>query len=125
MNILLVDDDEFVRSLLTEQLRSEDYDVTPCRNAEEALQALEDSSFDLMISDIVMPGKDGGQLMKQVKDSNPDLPILAITGGLEGMENTAVDYAHYADFFADESLVKPIKKDDLIFTVRQLTKKKA
>lgn len=121
MKILLVDDDEFVRMLLTEQMRSEDLNVSACKSADEALQSLENESFDILISDIVMPDKDGGQLMKQVKETYPDLPVLAITGGVE---NAATDYAHYAEFFADASLVKPIKKDDLIFTIKQLVNKK-
>lgn len=119
MKILLVDDDEFVRTLLVEQLRSEGFDVTPKNNVDAAMSALDECDFDLLISDIVMPGKDGGQLMKYVKTKGMKLPILAITGGVE---NAQTDYAHYADFFADETLVKPIKKDDLIETVRRLSK---
>ncbi len=117
MKILLVDDDEFVRTLLEEHLHSEGFDVTSKNNVDDAMVSLDGGDFDLLISDIVMPGKDGGQLMKHVKESGVNLPILAITGGVE---NAQEDYAHYADFFADETLVKPIKKEELIQVVRRL-----
>lgn len=118
MKILLVDDDEFVRTLILEQLKDEGFDVTEENNVDDAINLIAGNQFDLLITDIVMPHKDGGQLMKHVREKAPNLPILAITGGVE---NAQEDYAHYADLFADATLIKPIKKDELIETVKRLT----
>lgn len=117
MKILLVDDDQFVRTLLLEQLSSAGFKVTPENNVDDAIKILEKESFDLLITDIVMPHKDGAALMKYVKENAANLPILAITAGVE---NAQQDYLDYADFYADATLMKPIKKDELIATVKRL-----
>jgi DNA-binding response OmpR family regulator len=71
-----------------------------------------------VITDIVLPEKDGTELIKYIKASGDTLPVLAITGGVE---NAAEDYRHYADFFATKTLVKPIQKDVLLQAVKELT----
>ena len=118
MKILLVDDDAFVRTLLLDYLQSEGYDVVSENNVDDALETLEEGGFGLLITDIVMPHKDGGQLMKHIRQSGIDLPMIAITGGVE---NAQEDYVNYADLFADKTLIKPIKKDELLATVKALT----
>lgn len=117
MKILLVEDNAFVKAVVAGQLEQEQYQVVAVNNVADALKALAEEEFSLLITDIVLPGADGGQLMKQVRQQSPEMPILAITGGVE---NAAEDYAHYADLFADKTLVKPIKKDDLLSTVAAL-----
>ncbi|MCB9990851.1 MAG: response regulator [Rhodospirillales bacterium] len=118
MKILLVDDDEFVRTLLLDQLTDEGYDVVAENNVDDALVLLSRDSYDLLITDIVMPHKDGGQLMQQARQGGYAGPIIAITGGFS---NAQEDYANYADLFADKTFVKPIAKDDLIAAIRELT----
>lgn len=120
MKILVVDDDNFVRTMLTKQLTAEGYEVRAESNVDDALAALESEKFNLLVTDILMPGKDGGYLMRQVKARGVKIPILAVTGGLE---NAIEDYADYADFFADATLMKPVSKSDLVSTVKKLLKK--
>ena len=117
MKIFLVDDDEFVRTLLMTQLQEAGFDVVPETNVADAIKTLEGQHFDLLISDIIMPGKDGAALMKYARETAANMPILAITGG---GENAKDDYVHYADFFADETMTKPIRKDALIAVVEKL-----
>ena len=114
MKILLVDDDAFIRELIQNQLSETGWDITALSTAEEAARLLAASHFDLLITDIVLSGIDGGKLMQHARTHNPDLPIIAITGGVENAQD---DYAHYADMFADETLVKPIAKDKLIAAI--------
>jgi len=118
MKILLVDDDEFVRTLLLKHLTGAGFEVVPENNVDDAFAAVKGGGFDLLITDMVMPQKDGAELMKTVRQSGFDIPILAITGGVE---NAQEDYANYADIFADRTLVKPIAKDLLIATVKEMT----
>jgi excisionase family DNA binding protein len=79
--LLLVDDDEGTRILLTKMLERE-YDVETAVDGSGALDALQraGASYDLMISDLIMPGMDGLALIRAVKGIRPELPIIIITG---------------------------------------------
>lgn len=115
MHILLVEDDQFVRAVMVKQLEADGHTVHDVESAEAAAEALMSSQFELLITDIVLPNADGGQLMKFVRSKEIKIPIIAITGGVE---NAQEDYANYADFFADKTMIKPIAKEDLLETVR-------
>ena len=78
-HILVVDDDESIRSLLSVMLESEGYRVTEAANAAEALEQAGDQSFDMMTLDLGLPDKDGLDVLKEVKQSHPDLPIVIIS----------------------------------------------
>lgn len=121
MHILLVEDDEFVRAVMVKQLESDGHSVYDVDSAEAGAEALSNIDFDLLITDIILPNADGGQLMKFVKGKGFNIPIIAITGGLE---NAPEDYANYGDLLADKTMIKPIAKEDLIKTVRQLSVEK-
>jgi CheY-like chemotaxis protein len=78
--ILVVDDDPLLLDLLVDTLRSIGYDTTGVADGAEALEALSRTSFDMMITDIRMPGMDGLSLLKRVKRYFPQMPVLFITG---------------------------------------------
>ena len=99
------------------QIEAAGHEIVQDNNVDDAQALLDAGSFDLLICDILLPHKDGTQLMKYVRHSGMDMPIIAITGGLENAQD---DYQNFADLFADETLVKPIKKDDLIASVKKL-----
>jgi excisionase family DNA binding protein len=88
--LLLVDDDEGTRSLLSKMLERE-YHVETAIDGPSALDALRraGASYDLMISDLNMPGMDGLALIREVKGIRPDLPIIIITG--YSTEKSAID----------------------------------
>jgi excisionase family DNA binding protein len=88
--LLLVDDDEGTRILLTKMLER-DYDVETAVDGAGALEALQrtGASYDLMISDLNMPGMDGIALIRKVKKIRPELPIIIITGF--STEKSAID----------------------------------
>jgi two-component system cell cycle sensor histidine kinase/response regulator CckA len=88
--LLLVDDDEGTRTLLTKMLERE-YDVDTAVDATGALDALRRAaaSYDLMISDLNLPGMDGIALIREVKRLRPELPIIIITG--YSTEKSAID----------------------------------
>ena len=79
--LLLVDDDEGTRILLTKMLERQ-YQVETAEDGHGALEALrrEGASYDLMISDLNMPGMDGIALIREVKAIHPELPVIIITG---------------------------------------------
>ena len=78
--ILVVDDNATMRDLLVDTLDAIGYVPTGASDGSEALQKLKEQKFDLMITDIMMPGIDGIALLKEVRKDYPNLPVLFITG---------------------------------------------
>ena len=82
MRILLIDDDDDVRSSIQACLSARDHEVRSYVTAREGLAILEFFEADLVISDIQMPGMDGIELLTQIRESNPDLPVILLTSEL-------------------------------------------
>ena len=80
-NILLVEDDAIIQTTFKHQLQAAGYSVQCAAHGEEAMQLLQSSLPDVMITDIVMPKKSGLTLISEVKEHYPRLPIIAISGG--------------------------------------------
>ncbi len=80
VKILVVDDDPYLLDMLIETLRTIGYDTSGASGAEEALRMLDTTSVDLVITDIRMPGMDGVEFAHRVKQQQPDLPVIFITG---------------------------------------------
>jgi DNA-binding NtrC family response regulator len=78
--ILVVDDQESMRTLLRDVLEVIGHDVTLADGGKQALSILQQSDFDLVLSDLNMPGMDGTALLKAVKSTYPGLPVVIITG---------------------------------------------
>ncbi len=79
--ILIVDDNEMNRDVLARRIKRIGAEVTMCENGEEALAILEDSHFDLVLLDLMMPGMSGYEVLEHIKD-NPktrDLPVIMIS----------------------------------------------
>jgi DNA-binding NtrC family response regulator len=79
-NVLIVDDEELYRRSLERILTRVGHNVISTRDASEALQVVTDQSVDLVLSDIQMPGINGLELVRQIRDVAPDLPCIVITG---------------------------------------------
>ncbi|MFZ0105991.1 MAG: sigma-54 dependent transcriptional regulator [Thiobacillus sp.] len=79
-HILLIDDEAIALTNLTHVLKREGYDVTACKNGESGLEALKRGDFDLVLTDLKMPGIDGMEVLRQVQASEPDVPVIMITG---------------------------------------------
>ena len=78
-DILVVDDDAVIRDTLCELLAS-DHHCQPVSTAEEALRELQTQSFDVVLTDISMPGLNGRQLLQRVLSLYPELPVIIISG---------------------------------------------
>jgi DNA-binding NtrC family response regulator len=88
-HILIVDDEEMIRDLLCSALVQEGYTCHQASNVDEAFALLGEQPVDLVISDIMMPGRSGVELLRDLKNVNPDIAVLMITG-LSDM-NTAME----------------------------------
>lgn len=94
--ILLAEDNDTIRKLLTKLLDSNGYDVHSVDNGLEARKKLISESFDMVLSDILMPGVDGIELLKEVKTGFGDIPVVLITGN-QSLEN-AKEAIHWGAF---------------------------
>jgi CheY-like chemotaxis protein len=79
--ILLIDDEEEVRNSVAKVLGRAGYKVVVAASAQEGIDFLETEAFDILITDIIMPGIDGVQAIRQIREKNPGIKILAISGG--------------------------------------------
>jgi DNA-binding NtrC family response regulator len=97
-NILVVDDSEAVCKALRDVLTVSGYAVRTAPSSERALQIMETAPMDLIITDLKMSGMSGIQLLKKVKEKNPSLPVVILSGFgdmdsvIEAMRNGVADY---------------------------------
>ncbi|AWW75077.1 hybrid sensor histidine kinase/response regulator [Erythrobacter sp. KY5] len=82
--ILLVEDEDMVRVVAERALSRAGFQVTPCAGGEEGLAAIEgEDGFDLVVSDVVMPGMDGPAMVREIRKARPDIPVLFMSGYAE------------------------------------------
>jgi DNA-binding NtrC family response regulator len=114
-NILLVEDDELVREMLTQTLQRASHQVITAANGEEAVEVLKNSHPDIMITDIIMPKMSGITLISEVKKKHPAMEIIAISGG------GRLDPTGYLDLSeslgAAVSFEKPVDKKALLMAI--------
>jgi CheY-like chemotaxis protein len=116
--ILLIEDDESVRTLLLLTLAHYGHDVVEARNGREGLDRFRETKPDLVITDIVMPEKEGFEVLMKIRRKNPALKIIAISGG--GLHNAA-HYLHTAKLLgAAKVLAKPFSNETLMAAVNEL-----
>lgn len=118
MHILVVDDDPEIVSMLRRGLIYEGYSVETANNGLEALAEAREKEPDLVILDIMMPGIDGIEVSKRLRQAN-DIPILLLTA-----KGTVADRVAGLDSGADDYLVKPFAFDELLARVRALLRRR-
>ena len=116
-HILVVDDDEGIRSLVKQYLNENSYLVTTAENAEAAAQKVKIVKFDLIILDIMMPGKNGLEFIKDNK-KKLDTPIILLTAKGESGERV-----EGLEIGADDYLPKPFEPKELILRIKNILSK--
>ncbi|HZZ83635.1 MAG TPA: diguanylate cyclase [Anaeromyxobacteraceae bacterium] len=113
-SVLLVDDERFARTVYSDYLRATGYDVAAAEDAASALAALRSRRFDVLITDVILPGSDGLELLAAAKQLDPDIEALVITAldrvdpAVRAMKSGASDY-----------LVKPVTPEALQVAVQR------
>lgn len=119
-SIFVIDDDEYITSLLRRSLTFEGYEVTTAANGQEGLQYLIDHEPDLLILDVMMPYIDGWEVCRRVRQAGAVMPILMLTAKDEIEERVKG-----LDTGADDYLVKPFALEELLARVRALLRRQA
>ncbi len=117
--ILIAEDEEITLKHLVHTLAKKGYSVEGAKNGSEALQMIGADGFDLLITDIKMPGLSGLELMEKVRESHPETEVIIVTGfgsvgsAVDAMKRGAYDY-----------ITKPFNLDELLLKVRKIADKK-
>ena len=115
--ILVIDDDEIVNAMIVQLLSEAGYTVESARNGRIGLMMLANASFDLIVTDIVMPDKEGLETIIDIRKISKTIPIIAVSGG---GKVSAEEYLHLAkNLGADYALKKPIDTMQFIGVVRE------
>ena len=104
--ILVVEDERTLRKLVCDILAAS-HECQAVRTAEEGLELLADTDFDVVITDVKLPGMDGDEFMRRAHEMNPSLPVIVISGGY------AYDDARFVEAGAFGYLLKPFRAKEL------------
>lgn len=114
-SILIAEDDDAIRTSLVELLQDEGFQVTAARDGGEGIAVLGNQEFDLVLSDVRMPGTDGLTLLQHIRQVSPQTLVLLMTA--HATVETAVEALRYG---AHDYLMKPIMFEDLLRKIRHL-----
>lgn len=106
--ILIVEDEKDIQEVLAEALKIWGYETVVANNGEEGLQRFKEQAFSMVITDIRMPKMDGLTMLKQIREKDPIIPILVVTG-YPSVDSAVESLMKGADYY----IVKPINMDDL------------
>jgi DNA-binding NtrC family response regulator len=112
-NILIVDDEKAIRKTLSEILSYEGYKIEEASDGEEGLRRFRDKTFDVVLCDIKMPKIDGIEFLDKVREVNPDVPVIMISG--HGTIETAVEAVKKGAY---DYIAKPPDLNRLLITIR-------
>jgi DNA-binding response OmpR family regulator len=113
--ILVIDDEETIRNLVSGFLTSVGYDVTTAEDGDEGLRLFHESAFDLVITDLVMPKYDGNEIARRIRSSERKTPVIGITATPGDFDKNYLDIIIEKPFSLKE-LAKYIKT--IIGTIR-------
>jgi len=117
-SILVVEDNKVLNDMISTKLKLESYNVYSAFDGEEALNTLDREYIDLIISDIMMPGIDGYELTKSLRDINSTIPILMISA-----KNQIEDMERGFDAGTDDYMIKPINMQEMMLRVKALLRR--
>ncbi len=115
--ILVIDDEELILNFLRDLLVEEGFEVLTARNGEEGLALFDTNPADLVITDIIMPVKDGLDTILELKKKAPELPVIAISAGGNIPKERYLAVAGYMK--NTKTLAKPFTRDQIISAVKE------
>lgn len=116
--ILLIDDDDSVRTMLRLMLTQFGHTVIEARNGREGLNLFQDANADLVITDLVMPETEGFEVLTKLREKLPRVKIIVISGGVKGNVTNYLDMARRLG--AGQVLAKPFSNNELMTAINEL-----
>lgn len=117
-HILVIDDDDMIRDSIRDVLVRAGYRVTGAANGEQGLEALASQPFDAVITDILMPEKEGVETIIEIRKALPNTPIIAMSGG--GRVKNLHPLKIATKIGANKSLAKPFDAKELLSLVQEV-----
>ena len=115
MNILIVEDDEMILRTLEFRLKKDGYRIEVARDGKDALSKLKSNTYNLVITDLMLPFVTGMEVLSYIKSNQPDLPVIVLSGADE--EGTIMDAFNLG---ADDFIAKPFSPGELTLRVKRL-----
>ncbi|RJQ47135.1 MAG: sigma-54-dependent Fis family transcriptional regulator [Nitrospiraceae bacterium] len=118
-SILVAEDEEITLNNIIETLKEEGFEVTGAKDGNEAMQKIDSAYFDILVTDIKMPGMSGIELLDKIKEKNPETEVIIITGfgsigsAVKAMKKGAYDY-----------ITKPFDLDELLLRINKIHEQK-
>lgn len=116
--ILIIDDEESALDLLRRILEQEGYEVVEAKNGQEGLEVFRKQRFDLVVTDMVMPVKDGLKTILELRQEDPAVPVIAISGGGAIAKERYLNVAGYIEGVC--TIPKPFTRQELLASVSKL-----
>ncbi|UCG28219.1 MAG: response regulator [Bacteroidales bacterium] len=116
--ILIIDDEVHILLMLKKMLEKAGYEVDLARNGQEGIDLYNKSPVDLIITDIVMPEKEGLETIVDIKSKHPEIKIIAISGGGRMDPREYLEPAKH--FGASKILKKPFNQKEIVSAVKEL-----
>ncbi len=118
--ILIIDDDEQLLAMLRQMLEREGYEILEASDGKEGLRRFRENPTDLIITDLIMPEKEGIETIMELRRDFPDVKIIAISGG--GRVDPWQYLSIAKSFGVQYTFAKPIERKELLNAVRELLK---
>lgn len=119
MRLLVAEDEKDLNRIIAKKLKVEGYSVDTCFDGEEALTYIELTNYDAIIMDIMMPKKNGYEVLKEMRQKGSHVPVLFLTA-----KDTLEDRVYGLDLGADDYLVKPFHFEELMARLRVVIRRK-
>ena len=116
--ILIIDDEPYILLMLKKMLERAGYEVDLASNGREGMDLFKKKTTDLVITDIIMPDKEGLELIIEMKKQRPGLKIIAMSGGGRISPDSYLECAMH--FGAEKVFQKPFRQKELVSAVREL-----
>lgn len=118
MRVLVVEDEKYMNRIISKKLKVEGYSVDSCYDGEEALNYIKSTSYDIIIMDIMMPQKNGYEVLKEIRHEGNSVPVLFLTA-----KDALEDRVKGLDLGADDYLVKPFHFEELMARIRVMIRR--
>ncbi len=118
IKVLVIEDEDLVRKSLEFRLKKDGYQVTPCANGREGIEAIEKNKYDLVLTDLMLPFNNGLEVVSKLKSVSKETPIIVLSN--IGLEQVVLDAFNLG---ADDYMTKPFSPNELSVRVKRLLNK--